>query len=59
MHGRGAELRHGEHARGHQVSSAEFAARGASMFERLDADGDGRVTHEEAEAARRIRRTRE
>jgi Ca2+-binding EF-hand superfamily protein len=35
-----------------QVSRAEFAAMGARMFERLDANSDGRVTREEAQAAR-------
>jgi|CXWL01.1.fsa_nt_gi Ca2+-binding EF-hand superfamily protein len=35
----------------HQVSSAEFAAMGGVMFERLDANDDGRVTREEAAAA--------
>lgn len=33
-------------------SRAEFAAMGAHMFERLDANNDGRVTQEEAQAAR-------
>lgn len=33
-------------------SRAEFTAMGASMFERLDANSDGRVTQEEAQAAR-------
>ena len=32
-------------------SRAEFAAMGAHMFERLDANNDGRVTQEEAQAA--------
>lgn len=35
-----------------QISQSEFAAMGASRFERLDANDDGRVTREEAEAAR-------
>lgn len=35
-----------------QVSQAEFAAMGASMFERLDADSDGSVTQAEAQTAR-------
>jgi hypothetical protein len=35
-----------------QISQSEFVARGASRFERLDTNGDGRVTREEAEAAR-------
>lgn len=33
------------------VSRAEFTAMGAGMFERLDANNDGRVTQEEAQAA--------
>jgi Ca2+-binding EF-hand superfamily protein len=33
-------------------SRAEFAAMGAHVFERLDGDDDGRVTREEAQAAR-------
>jgi len=33
-----------------QISQAEFAAMGASRFERMDANDDGRVTREEAEA---------
>lgn len=33
-------------------SRAEFSAMGAHMFERLDANNDGRVTQEEAQAAR-------
>ena len=33
-------------------SRAEFTAMGAHMFERLDANNDGRVTQEEAQAAR-------
>jgi Ca2+-binding EF-hand superfamily protein len=37
-------------------SQAEFMSMGASMFERLDANDDGRVTREEAEAARPHRR---
>lgn len=35
-----------------QISREEFAAMGARMFERLDANSDGRVTRAEAEAAR-------
>ncbi len=35
-----------------QFSQAEYVAMGARMFERLDANNDGRVTREEAEAAR-------
>jgi Ca2+-binding EF-hand superfamily protein len=35
-----------------QISQSEFAAMGASRFERLDANNDGRVTREEADAAR-------
>ncbi len=34
------------------LSRAEFDAQGASMFTRLDANNDGRVTREEAAAAR-------
>lgn len=34
-----------------QISRDEFAAMGARMFERLDANSDGRVTRAEAEAA--------
>lgn len=34
------------------ISRAEYAAMGASMFERLDANSDGQVTREEAQAAR-------
>lgn len=37
-------------------SRAEFTAMGAGMFERLDANDDGRVTQEEAQAARGHRR---
>lgn len=40
-------------------SQAEFTAMGAGMFERLDANNDGRVTQEEAQAARGHRRGRE
>jgi hypothetical protein len=39
-----------------QLSRAEYAAMGATMFERLDANNDGRVTQEEATAARQNRR---
>lgn len=39
-------------------SQAEFTAMGAGMFERLDANSDGRVTQEEAQAARGHRRGR-
>jgi Ca2+-binding EF-hand superfamily protein len=39
-----------------QLSRAEFAAAGSGMFERLDANSDGRVTREEADAARPHRR---
>jgi Ca2+-binding EF-hand superfamily protein len=35
------------------ISRAEFNAAGASMFERADVNHDGRVTRDEAEAARR------
>lgn len=37
-------------------SSAEFTAMGAAMFDRLDANNDGRVTQEEAQAQRGHRR---
>lgn len=37
-------------------SRAEFTAMGAHFFERLDANNDGRVTQEEAQAARGPRR---
>lgn len=40
-------------------SRAEFTAMGAGMFERLDANNDGRVTQEEAQAARGHRRGRD
>jgi hypothetical protein len=40
-------------------SRAEFTAMGAGMFERLDANSDGRVTQEEAQAARGHRRGRD
>jgi Ca2+-binding EF-hand superfamily protein len=40
-------------------SRAEFAAMGAHMFERLDANSDGRVTQEEAQAARSRHRDRD
>jgi Ca2+-binding EF-hand superfamily protein len=39
-------------------SQAEFTAMGAGVFERLDANDDGRVTQEEAQAARGHRRDR-
>lgn len=39
-----------------QISRAEFAQRGGSLFESLDANHDGRVTREEADAARPHRR---
>ncbi|HYD88882.1 MAG TPA: hypothetical protein VEA80_15515 [Vitreimonas sp.] len=41
-----------------QISRGEFASMGERMFERLDANDDGRVTREEAEAARHHRRGR-
>lgn len=61
-----AERRHGERRHGeerrhwrnpdtngdHNISSAEFAAEGDAMFTHLDANGDGRITQEELEAAR-------
>lgn len=42
-----------------QISRSEFTAMGAGMFERLDANSDGRITREEADAARSHRRGRE
>jgi hypothetical protein len=36
----------------HQLSRAEWTTMGASLFDRLDANHDGRVTREEADAAR-------
>lgn len=42
-----------------QFSRSEFAAMGEGMFERLDANNDGRVTREEADAVRPHRRGRE
>lgn len=41
-----------------QISRAEWDQMGASMFQRLDANSDGRVTQEEAQAARGGRRGR-
>lgn len=41
-----------------QISRSEYAAMGSGMFERLDANSDGRVTREEADAARPHRRGR-
>ncbi len=41
-----------------QISSAEWDQMGAAMFQRLDANNDGRVTQEEAQAARGARRGR-
>lgn len=35
----------------HRLSRAEFTAMGTTMFERMDANHDGRVTREEAEAS--------
>jgi len=35
-----------------QISRSEFATMGASMFDRFDANNDGHVTREEADAAR-------
>lgn len=40
-------------------SRAEFTAMGAGMFERLDANSDGRVTQDEAQAGRGHRRGRD
>ena len=42
-----------------QLSQSEFAAMGAGMFERLDANSDGRVTRDEAAAAHPYRRGRD
>lgn len=42
-----------------QFSRAEFDAMGAAMFQRLDANNDGRVTQEEAQAARPPHRGRD
>lgn len=42
-----------------QLSQAEFIAAGAGMFQRLDANSDGRVTREEAAAAHPHRRGRD
>lgn len=42
-----------------QLSQSEFAAMGVRMFERMDANNDGRVTREEADAARPHRRGRD
>ena len=42
-----------------QFSRAEFSAMGASMFQRLDANNDGRVTQEETQAARPHHRGRD
>jgi hypothetical protein len=42
-----------------QLSQAEFVAAGAGMFQRLDANADGRVTREEATAAHPHRRGRD
>lgn len=41
------------------ISRDEFAAMGTAMFQRLDANGDGRITQEEAEAGRPHRRDRD
>lgn len=42
-----------------RLSRAEFDARGAAMFDRLDANDDGRVTREEAAAAHAHHRGRD
>jgi Ca2+-binding EF-hand superfamily protein len=42
-----------------QMSRSEYAAMSDGMFERMDANDDGRVTREEADAARSHRRERE
>lgn len=63
--GEGPERRAGEPGRGPvnpdadndgRVTQAEFAAAGTSMFDRLDANHDNRVTREEVEAGRPPRR---
>jgi Ca2+-binding EF-hand superfamily protein len=41
-----------------QISRSEYAAMGSGMFDGLDANSDGRVTREEADAARSHRRGR-
>jgi EF hand len=48
---RGAGDRPNPDANGdHQISRAEFASMGAAMFDRMDANHDGRVTSDEMEA---------
>jgi Ca2+-binding EF-hand superfamily protein len=42
------ERRHADADGDHQISRSEFSARSASVFDRLDANDDGRVTREEA-----------
>ena len=59
---RGGDGHHGDGHRGdrpnadtnndRQISRQEFSAMGASMFDRIDANHDARVTRDEAEAAR-------
>lgn len=54
---RGGRGSHGPHAQrdgdgNGQLSREEFVAMGATMFDRLDANDDGRVTREEAQAHR-------
>lgn len=49
----GHDLRRADSNRDRQISHAEFAAQGNTMFDRLDANDDGRVTQEEASAHRR------
>ncbi len=50
--------RHADANNDRQISQSEFVAMGASRFERLDSNGDGRVTREEADAARAQRHGR-
>jgi Ca2+-binding EF-hand superfamily protein len=49
-HGPGGEHPSPDANGDHQLSRAEFAAMGGVMFDRLDANHDGRVTRQEAEA---------
>jgi Ca2+-binding EF-hand superfamily protein len=56
MHERHEGMRGGGHGHAdgdgdHQISRAEFAAKAGEHFERMDANHDGRVTREEADAA--------
>lgn len=52
----GERGRHADANNHRQISQAEFAAAGAAMFDRLDANDDGQVTREEAMAGRHGRR---